>query len=56
MSVSISETIYNLPKKDLKKWIALMESVPQSEDLSLELEKLKGKMDAEGTGRKSKKD
>lgn len=55
MPTTISEAIYNLPKKDLKKWIELIESQNDSADLKIELDKLKAKVNVSGTGRKSKK-
>jgi len=52
MSISISENIKKLPKKDLKKWIAEREKNTDSQDWKDVLAKLKEHFDAKGTGSK----
>jgi hypothetical protein len=60
MSITISDKIKKLPKKDLRRWINQREKskkVQESKDWKDELEKLKKRMeDAKGAGEKSKVD
>ena len=54
--LTISENIKKLPKKELKKWIANREKEERNQDWKDELAKLKEKINAKGTGGKSKDD